>query len=87
MNEYKWNDDWRDAIDDAMLTRLAECHNTAMDVVAMATVMHKVNPLKTAVECFERMVEWVCDWNGQLNVASKIYKDDNSYQWYLSRVA
>jgi hypothetical protein len=79
----EWCDDWRNNIPSSMLTRLAECRNKATDVITMATEMHKCNPDKTAEECFERMLEWVGDWNGQLNVFEQI---DTNWDWYLSRV-
>ena len=85
MNE--WNDTWREDIDEAMLERLAECKSTSMDVVEMATAIHKKNPTKTAADCFEYIVEWVTGdqiSNGNYKVANKI---SNNYEWYLSRVA
>lgn len=78
-----YNDDWRNNISSEMLDRLAECRNKAMDVVEMASAMHEVNPDKTAEQCFERMLEWVGDWNGQYNITDKIY---SNYEWYLKRV-
>lgn len=80
---YEWSDDWRDTIPSDMLERLGECRNKAMDVVEMATEMHKYNPTMTAEDCFLRMFEWVTDWNGQLGVMEKI---DSNWDWYLSRV-
>ena len=78
-----YNDDWRNNIPNEMLNRLAECRNKAMDVVKMASAMHEVNPDKTKEQCFERMIEWVGDWNGQYNITDKIY---SNYEWYLNRV-
>mgnify|MGYP006988857989 CR=1 FL=1 len=78
-----WNDNWRNTIPNDMLTRLAECRNKAMDIVAMATEMHKYNPNKTTESCFVRILDWVGDWNGQFEITEQIC---NKYDWYLSRV-
>lgn len=64
----KWNDDWRMELENkyyGCYERLCECRNNRNDVVLMASLMYKYNSDKTAEECLDRMIEWVCGWNNQ----------------------
>lgn len=81
-----FNEDWRDYAETnepEFYERLGECRNKAIDVVLMANIMHRYNPHKSPLQCFEHAVEWVCDWNGQLAVYDKI---SANMDWYLKRV-
>lgn len=64
-----WNDDWRMELEreyEIIFERLAECRNTKHDILVMAKLMYDYNKEhKTAEECLDRMLEWVCIWNNQ----------------------
>ena len=77
MEKTKYNDDWRIELSDRnprMIERLAECRSTVNDVFYMAKMMHKYNINRTAVECLDRMIEWVCGWNSQSYILNDIYE-------------
>ena len=68
---HKWNDKWTEDLKcsnyDCWL-RLAECRNKASDIKIMFKLMCKHNPDKTKRDCLDRLVDWVCDWNSQLEL-------------------
>ena len=81
-----FNENWREYAsknEPEFYERLSDGCNKAIDIVLMANMMHRYNPNKTAEECFEHAIEWVCDWNGQIAVYDKI---SANMGWYLSRV-
>ena len=82
----KFNDDWRTELEvknENCYIRLCECRNTVNDVILMARYMHKYNPTVDKKDCFNRMIEWCCDWNNQDRLYDKI---DENYNEYLERV-
>ena len=86
MEEYKWNDDWRTELEEKNYNcyiRLCECRNTINDVIRMTKLMVKYNPTMEKSDCFERMIEWVGDWNNQFSVMDKIY---SNYEEYLEKI-
>lgn len=60
-----WDNSWRDDIPGDVRERLAACCNRWNDIRIMGRAMQQVNPDRTAEECAERILEWVCDWNNQ----------------------
>ena len=84
----KWNDDWRTELEktnEGCYIRLCECRNTKNDVILMAKLMYKYNPLIGAEDCFIRMIEWVGDWNNQFNVVDCFY-DSNEFKKALDKI-
>ena len=82
----KWNNDWRDELERknaSCYNRLCECRNTVNDVVIMAKYVHKYNPTVSKKDCFNRMIEWCCDWNSQSKLFDKI---DEQYNELLAKV-
>ena len=66
-----WNNDWRNELEKTdynCYIRLCECRNTRNDVIKMAKLVKKYNPVQPAEECLIYMMEWVGDWNGQFMV-------------------
>lgn len=61
----KWDNSWRDNIPGDVRERLAACCNSWKDIKIMARAMKAVNPNRSAEDCAERILEWVCDWNNQ----------------------
>lgn len=67
----KWNNDWREKlkkVDNDCYYRLCKCRNTRKDVILMAKLVKKYNPIQPAEECLIYMMEWVGEWNGQYMV-------------------
>ena len=66
-----WNDDWREELEEKnykCYMRLCECRNTRNDIKIMAKLMYRYNSHYTPEECLDRMIEWVCEWNNQVNL-------------------
>lgn len=73
MNE--WNDDWRDKLkklDYECYIRLCECRNNKDDVIKIASLMHCYNDNKSKGDCLSRTLQWIVDWNGQLELMDLI---------------
>jgi hypothetical protein len=49
----------------------------------MTKYVHKYNPTVSKEDCFNRMIEWVCDWNNQFELFDKI---DKQYDKLLAKV-
>ena len=82
----KFNDNWRTELKEKnarCFDRLGDCRNTVNDVVIMAKYVHKYNPTINKKDCFDRMVNWVCDWNNQFELFDKI---DKQYDKLLAKV-
>lgn len=80
---YEWNDDWRDELkktDEKAYNRLCECESTKMDLIKMASLMHKYNPTRSKEDCFDRMCEWLC-----ANSCFFVLNITN-YKWYFDRI-
>lgn len=63
-----WNDDWRNELKEKnheVWERLCECRNTKNDIKIMSRLVKKYNNSIDAVDCLERIMTWVNDWNGQ----------------------
>ena len=63
-----WNDDWRNELKEKnykVWERLCECRNTKNDIKIMSRLVKKYNNSIDAVDCLERIITWVNDWNGQ----------------------
>lgn len=83
----KWNDDWRMELERDYydcFERLCECRNNKSDVVIMAKLMYKYNKDKTAEECLDRMIEWVCGWNNQFELSD--VEEPQKYERMLKKV-
>ena len=63
-----WNDSWRDDIPGEVRERLCACCNRWTDLKIMGRAMKAVNPNRSAEECADRILEWVCDWNNQYQI-------------------
>lgn len=80
-----WNDDWRDELKQdnyEVWERLAECRNNRNDIIIMSKLVVKYNPEKSKQECFDRILEWVTDWNNQIN----LYPVDDEYSKMLKQI-
>ena len=86
VNKMKFNDEWRTELKEKnarCFDRLGDCRSTVNDVVIMAKYVHKYNPTISKEDCFNRMIEWVCDWNNQFELFDKI---DKQYDKLLAKV-
>lgn len=86
VNKMNWNDNWRTELKEKnarCFDRLGDCRSTANDVAIMAKYVHKYNPTISKEDCFNRMIEWVCDWNNQFELFDKI---DKQYDKLLAKV-
>lgn len=80
-----WNNDWREELKTdsyPVWERLAECRNTKRDIIIMAKLNYKYNPGKSKEDCLDRILEWVTDWNSQVN----LYPDDEEYDEMLKKL-
>lgn len=67
----EWNNDWRNELEEKnydCYIRLCECRNTKRDLLTMACLIAKYNPIKNVGDCVDYILEWVGDWNGQYDV-------------------
>ena len=67
----KWNDDWRSElyyVNEDCFTRLCECRNTKKDLKTIFYFMYKYNTNKTVEEVLNRVIDWLTDWNGQIEL-------------------
>ena len=82
----KWNDDWRTELKDSnenCYLRLCECCNRKFDILIIAGLMYKYNQYRTKEECLDRTIEWIIDWNSQVELYPS---DSKEYQKILSRM-
>ena len=80
-----WNNDWREELKTdnyPVWERLAECRNTKRDIMVMAKLNCKYNPSRSKEDCLDRILEWVTDWNSQVN----LYPDDEEYHDMLKKL-
>lgn len=80
-----WNDDWRTELretNEPCYIRLCECRNTQKDIPVMASLLFKYNPVCSERDCLDRILEWVCDWNSQLEIDPTV----EEYQRMLKQV-
>lgn len=69
-----WNDDWRIELAQKYpdcYERLCDCVNIKKDILTMAKLNYKYNPFKSKEDCLDRILEWVTDWNSQLDLYPK----------------
>lgn len=69
--DYNWNDDWREELMDKnprLMDRLAECQSTQKDIYQISKYMYKYNPEKEKIECLDRTILWITDWNSQVGL-------------------
>ena len=78
----KWNDDWRDELKEDCWLRLCECNNRKSDIVVIVNLMYKYNHDRTKEECLDRTIEWLTDWNSQI----ELYPTDEEYKKFLSKM-
>ena len=81
----KWNDDWRNELrltNENCYERLCECNNKKFDIVIIARMMYKYNKDKDVSECLDRTLEWLTDWNSQI----ELYPTDEEYKKFLSKM-
>ena len=82
--ENNWNDSWRRDLAQAqtdVYDRLCECRNTKSDLLVIAKFMYFVNKENhTKKECLDRAIQWLTDWNNQVELIP------NNYNWYLQRM-
>lgn len=82
-----WNNDWRTKLEnehEEVYIRLCECRNSLADMVIMSRLVHEYNPSKTKEDCFELIIEWVCDWNSQDYLYDRL--TTSKYQEMLSQI-
>lgn len=80
-----WNDEWREELKQdnyEVWERLAECRNNRNDIIIMSKLVVKYNPEKSEQECFDRILEWVTDWNNQIS----LYPVDDEYNKMLKQI-
>lgn len=80
-----WNDDWRDELKSDHYDcweRLCDCRNLRRDLMVMAKLMKKYNLGKDPQDVLDRILEWVTDWNSQVN----LYPDDEEYDQMLKQL-
>lgn len=85
----KWDDDWRKELEKThkgCYDRLCECRNTKNDVILMAKLMYKYNPMFSPEDCFVRIMDWVGDWNNQFDILDYFYATKEIYQKALDKV-
>lgn len=66
-----WNDDWRDELkieDPSMYERLCECRNKKSDLKKLAKLLYKYNINHAKSVCLDRIIEWITDWNNQVEL-------------------
>lgn len=80
-DDSRWDDSWRDNISEEVYDRLCTCCNSWKDIKIMGRAIKAVNPTRSAEECAERILEWVCDWNNQwqLDPTEDEYKELLAY--------
>lgn len=80
-----WNNDWRNELrdrDEACYMRLCDCRNRKADILTIATFMSRYNPNKSAKECLDMAIEWLTDWNDQI----EIYPNKTEYETFLEKL-
>lgn len=82
--ENNWNDNWRNKLKEkspSIYERLCECRNTKKDLLIIACYIFSYNHIhKTKEECLDRAIQWLTDWNNQVELIP------NNYNWYLQRM-
>ena len=81
----KWNDDWRSELEiknPECYERLCECRNTKNDILIISRLMYKYNQDRTKEDCLDRTIEWITDWNNQI----EIYPNEEDYQKILLKM-
>lgn len=74
-----FNNEWKDELkrdDYETWERLADCINTKQDMRKMIRLVYKHNPNKTVEECVDYIIEWLTDWNSQI----ELVPDDEEYK-------
>ena len=80
-----WNDDWRKELrltNENCYNRLCECRNTKHDILIIAKLMYRYNQDRTKEDCLDRTIEWITDWNNQI----EIYPNEEDYQKILLKM-
>lgn len=81
----KWNNDWRSELEiknPECYERLCECRNTKHDILIIAKLMYRYNQDRTKEDCLDRTIEWITDWNNQI----EIYPNEEDYQKILLKM-
>ncbi|MBQ6632280.1 MAG: hypothetical protein IJH55_09365 [Romboutsia sp.] len=76
-----WNNDWRIELSHKYpeyYERLCDCVNTKKDIITMTKLNYKYNPFKEKEDCLDRILEWVTDWNSQVNLYPNTEEEYNS---------
>ena len=64
------------------IQNVIECMNTKNDILIIAKLMYKYNQNRTKEDCLDRTIEWLTDWNSQI----EIYPNEEDYQKILLKM-
>ena len=67
----KWNDDWRKELSKLYpdcYDRLCECRNIKSDILIIVRCMMRYNKKRKNYEIVDRVIDWLTDWNGQIEL-------------------
>lgn len=84
IRDEKWNDNWRNELEEKqpkVYERLCNCINKKTDILVIAKYIYLYNKENyTKQECLERTIQWLTDWNNQVELIP------TNFKWYLSRI-